>query len=150
MTKDAKGHGSGKRGTALQANGDIHHDGEKVGRAKVDDQPGHLRLADIEIQGKHQGKGIGSAVIRQLQARAQEAQKPMVLTSDAMRGKEAQGRQRALYERLGFEKNTGPGAVSEKVGKKTIREEYAWHPEPPEPSKAINARGDTIKPKGKE
>jgi hypothetical protein len=44
----------------------------------------------------------------------------ITLTSDAMRGKEGQKKNRALYEKLGFIKNTGANK------RKDITEEYYY------------------------
>jgi phage-related protein (TIGR01555 family) len=115
--------------TSVGAGGEIMHQGEKVGRVKLDKSGPAYRIADIEISGSHQGKGIGSSVIKAIQAEARKAGKAVVLSTDAMRGKIAQQGQRRLYSRLGFVPNTGPNRVTEKVGKKTIAEELVWFPD---------------------
>lgn len=126
--RDNDGRFSPGNGVSVSKSGDIHHEGQKVGRLKVDDEPHALRLASIELSPAHQGKGIGSAVIKAVQAHGQNTGRPVTLTPDAARGKEAMERQTKLYNSLGFQENKGSGAVTDKVGKKTFREAMAWHP----------------------
>lgn len=109
-------------------NGAISLGGKTVGRVKYDHGDGQTRIADIQLDPSAQGQGTGSAVIKQIQDEAAARGNPVVLTTDAMRGKAAQADQRRLYERLGFVPNKGTDAVTEKVGGRTIREEYVWRP----------------------
>jgi ribosomal protein S18 acetylase RimI-like enzyme len=113
----------------ISTDGSIKVDGETVGKVKIDETDKFIRVSNIEINPASRNAGIGSDAIRQIQADAASKGKPVVLTTDAMRGKEAQTAQRRLYERLGFVKNKGKEAVSETVGGKAVREEYVWKPE---------------------
>lgn len=111
------------------ADGVLSVGGRAIGRVKLDESnPAYIRLADIQLNGADQGQGHGSAYIRSLQERAAAEGRPIVLSTDAMRGKQAQERQRKLYEGLGFQKNTGPDAVGERIGNRVVREEYVWRP----------------------
>jgi ribosomal protein S18 acetylase RimI-like enzyme len=72
-------------------------DGEPAGRVWVDANTDEVRLLDVTILPEHQGKGIGTTLLRRLQERARTAGVPLrhtVLTSNvgALR----------LYERVGF------------------------------------------------
>jgi ribosomal protein S18 acetylase RimI-like enzyme len=72
-------------------------DGEDVGVLQVEWYVNHVFLALIEVAPAWQGRGIGSAVIRDVQAQAREAELPVTLQV-----LKANGRAKALYERLGF------------------------------------------------
>lgn len=72
--------------------------GEPAGRVWAHEGDGELRLLDISLLPDHQGRGVGTAVLRSLQDRARDAGLPLrhtVLTSNS-------GALR-LYQRLGFE-----------------------------------------------
>jgi ribosomal protein S18 acetylase RimI-like enzyme len=116
----------------ILGDGTIHADGEEVGRIKLDQTGGASRIANVEIWPSYRNQGLGSEVIRQVQERAAADGLPVVLTTDAMRGKAAQVAQRRLYERLGFGPNVGPDAVRERIGKRWVAEEMVWRGEPPE------------------
>ena len=113
--------------------GSITRNGETVGRIKIDDLGDVIRIADIEVNPSQRNSGIGSEAIRQIQEQARERGVPVVLTTDAMRGTDAQQGQRRLYERLGFVENTGPDTVSYKTGRKNISEELVWRPDAAQP-----------------
>jgi len=122
--------------------GEIYRGDTRVGRVRLSETGGSLSIDDIEISPSLRSQGIGSDVIRQLQERARQEGRPLTLTSDAMRGTDAQQRQRSLYERLGFEANTGPGRVSERIGSRNVAPEYVWRGEtvaPVEPDYPIRA-----------
>jgi GNAT superfamily N-acetyltransferase len=74
----------------------IERRGEPIGRLYVEDRGGALWLIDIALMPESQGRGIGTAVLRDLLDQAREAGKPVWLavfkTNPARR----------LYERLGF------------------------------------------------
>jgi GNAT superfamily N-acetyltransferase len=127
----------------VQIRGDeIYRGDTRVGRVRLSETGGSLSIDDIEISPSLRSQGIGSDVIRQLQERARQEGRPLTLTSDAMRGTDAQQRQRSLYERLGFEANTGPGRVSERIGSRNVAPEYVWRGEavaPVEPDYPIRA-----------
>jgi hypothetical protein len=67
-------------------------------------------------------------VIRQIQDEAAARGNPVVLSTDAFRGPRAQADQLRLYQRLGFEPNTGPGQVSERIGGRKVAEDLVWQP----------------------
>ncbi len=83
-----------------QFKGADHHiiilDGEKIGRLYVLRNDREILLVDIALLPKHQGGGVGSGLIRDLQDEARKTGKPVLLhvekTNSALR----------LYERLGF------------------------------------------------
>jgi GNAT superfamily N-acetyltransferase len=120
------------RGVVIADNGALHLGGEQIGRIKLDQAGGAQRIASIEISPSYQNQGLGSEVIRMVQEQAAANGRPVVLTTDAMRGKAAQAGQRRLYERLGFVPNSGPEAVRERIGKRSFAEEMVWRPKPPE------------------
>lgn len=70
--------------------------GRDIGVLEVEDRPEEIFLADIQIDPLEQGKGIGSAVLLDLQRRAVARQVPLTLQVNRA------NRARALYERLGF------------------------------------------------
>lgn len=75
----------------------ILSDDKYVGRLLTENLPEHHHLIDISILPSFQGKGVGTFLITQLQQKAKEENKSMILqvfqTNPA----------RALYERLGFQ-----------------------------------------------
>lgn len=79
----------------------IEHQGLPVGRWLVAQQQQALRIVDIALMPSHQGQGIGSVLIRRLQAEATANRQAIELqvtpTSPA----------RTLYERLGFQASQG-------------------------------------------
>jgi ribosomal protein S18 acetylase RimI-like enzyme len=102
----------------------ILREGKEVGYLKLDETPTAIRIADIEVKAEERNKGFGSEVIREVMAQARKAGKPVVLSTDAMRGGSEQKGQRALYERLGFVKNT-------RLKVDGVKEEYVWEPKAP-------------------
>lgn len=119
--------GSSETSYGIDKDGTIRDaSGSKLGSVKIDEDANSIRIANIEVQEK--GKGVGTSVIKQIQAEAAKKGKPVTLTTDAMRGKEAQEKQLRLYTRLGFVPNKGPDAVYEKIGKKKIYEALVWFP----------------------
>ena len=105
----------------ISETGDVLLGGNPIGRVKIDKMGNATRIADINLLGQHQGQGYGSSVINDIVAQSHANGLPVVLTSDAMRGKANQARQRALYERLGFEKN-------KTLKTDGVREEYVFYP----------------------
>lgn len=71
--------------------------GQDVGMVQVETYQDEIFLALIEVAPQWQGKGIGSAVIRDVQARAREAGLPLTLHV-----LKANPKAKRLYERLGF------------------------------------------------
>ena len=102
--------------------GNIYHGKEIVGSLKLEKEPKYHRLSQININSKHQGKGIGSHIIKTVLKEAHEKNFPVTLTTGAMYGKENQKRQRKLYENLGFEKNKNL------KGEYGVKEEYVSYP----------------------
>lgn len=72
-------------------------EGQDVGVLQVETYVDEIFLALIEVALEWQGKGIGTAVIRDVQARAREAGLPVTLHV-----LKANLKARRLYERLGF------------------------------------------------
>ncbi|HYG57713.1 MAG TPA: GNAT family N-acetyltransferase [Symbiobacteriaceae bacterium] len=91
-------------------------DGCPVGQLLVNRAEQEIRLVDIALLPEYRGKGLGFALVRELQAEAAEAATPIRLQVD--KGNPA----RALYERLGF-------AVT---GENELTCVMAWHPQPDE------------------
>lgn len=73
-------------------------EGQDVGVLKLERYQDELFLALIEVAPAWQGRGLGTAVIRDVQAQAREAGVPVTL--QVLKGNP---RARQLYERLGFE-----------------------------------------------
>lgn len=113
----------------VRADGAIVVQGETVGRIRLSDIEGAIRIADIEIYPSQRNQGIGTAVIRQIQDRAAREGRAVVLSTDAMRGRQAQKDQRRLYARLGFVPNQGPDKIAVKIGARHVAEELIWRPE---------------------
>ena len=88
---------------------EVFQEGNKVGNIDVRNYDDIIHIQDIEINKK--GKGTGTKIFEQLKNEADMEGKKIVLTSDAMRGKEAQSRQRKLYDKL-FTKNKGDNKVN--------------------------------------
>lgn len=99
----------------------LFKNGEKVGNITIEENDKNIYVADIEIDRK--GKGTGTEFFNELKNKADNSGKYIILTSDAMRGKEEQKRQRKFYESLGFIKNKGTNKV------KGISEEYYYKPQ---------------------
>lgn len=84
---------------ARMANGRLHVvevDGQVAGLWEPEERPGALFVANIEFLPAYQGRGIGSAILRQFMADAASRGLPVELT--VLRVNPA----RKLYERLGF------------------------------------------------
>lgn len=73
-------------------------EGQDVGVLKLERYQDELFLALIEVAPDWQGRGLGTAVIRDVQAQAREAGLPVTL--QVLKGNPMA---RRLYERLGFE-----------------------------------------------
>jgi ribosomal protein S18 acetylase RimI-like enzyme len=73
-------------------------DGQPGGRVWLDDsQPQHLHLLDIALLPRHQGSGIGAAVLRQVMEQASRAAKAVTLHVARMNARALE-----FYQRLGF------------------------------------------------
>ena len=72
-------------------------DGRDVGVLRLEERGDTLYVAVIEVAPDAQGRGIGTAVMRRVLARADAEARPV-----GLRVLEANARARALYERLGF------------------------------------------------
>jgi len=70
--------------------------GQPVGLWKLWRQPATWWILQVQVMPEHQGRGIGAALIRALQAEARAAQMPLKLK--VLKSNPAQ----RLYERLGF------------------------------------------------
>jgi GNAT superfamily N-acetyltransferase len=113
---------------SILPDGTIRAGEQDVGRIKLDVDGPALRVADIEIYPSLQRQGYGSEVLRQVQERAAAEGRPVVLSTDAMRGRAAQEGQRRLYERLGFVPNVGPERVGQRIGRRFVAEELVYRP----------------------
>jgi ribosomal protein S18 acetylase RimI-like enzyme len=71
-------------------------DGEPIGRLYVDRSRESIHLVDITLLEQHRSQGVGTELLRRLQAEATAAGVPVTLS--ALRG----GRALSLYRRLGF------------------------------------------------
>ena len=91
----------------------VEADGEAVGRIVLDRRPGEVRIVDIALRETCRGRGIGSSLLRALQADA--AATGRMLGLRVARGNPA-GR---LYARLGFRE----------VAADEMYVEMAWQPE---------------------
>ena len=85
---------------------DIKKTGKVIGYIKLDRSDKNLiRITDIEMN--ISGTGLGTKVIKAIMSEADKKREIVTLTSNAMRGKVGQKKNRELYLRLGFIKNTG-------------------------------------------
>jgi ribosomal protein S18 acetylase RimI-like enzyme len=75
----------------------VQSENQDIGMLVVEDEPGGIRIAEIELLPAWQERGIGSAIIRWLMGKAARTGKPLTLR--VLRVNE---RARALYVRLGF------------------------------------------------
>lgn len=91
----------------------IEHLGDPVGRLVVNLGYSNWRIAELQIRSAAQGSGIGSTVMRRLQAAAARAGVPITL-STPVHGFET----RQLYERLGFRVSSADDVMCQLV----------WHP----------------------
>jgi ribosomal protein S18 acetylase RimI-like enzyme len=85
-------------------------DGQAVGRIVIDRAGNEFRLVDIALLPEHRGRGLGTALIQNLQREAAAAKKPVRLS--VLKGERAF----RLYQRLGFEK----------TGEADLREQMEW------------------------
>ncbi len=90
----------------------IQHGPIDVGRLIVDRTSDAIWLIDISLLPEHRNAGLGARLIRDLQAEAARAGKPVMLHVDKA------NRARHLYERLGFAK----------IFEDEIYLELAWRP----------------------
>jgi GNAT superfamily N-acetyltransferase len=134
----------GGRGVSVLPDGTISAGGNSVGRVKYNHSDQMTRIADIQVDPSYQNQGIGTAAIKQIQDEAAARGNPVVLSTDAFRGKQAQADQLRLYQRLGFSPNTGPDAVSERIGGKKVAEQLVWRP--PEATPSPEATPDVAPP----
>lgn len=79
----------------------IWHEGVPAGQILVARLPGEIRLVDIAVLPRFRGCGLGSALIRELQAEALQTGKPLRLTV-----RKGNVGARRLYERLGIDVTT--------------------------------------------
>lgn len=87
-----------------------------IGILDVDYRPGEIYLSRIEIGPGHQGRGIGSRIIRALLEEAQRKGQDLVL--DVLT---VNRRARALYERLGLAEAARHGDRGAKVTMRSAR-----------------------------
>lgn len=70
--------------------------GEPAGRLYVDEWEGEIRLVDVAILPEFRGQGVGSQLLRDLQAEARRVGKPLRIHVERFNPA------LALYDRLGF------------------------------------------------
>ena len=75
----------------------IEADGEPVGRLYVDRWPEEIRIVDISLLPEFRARGIGSALIRELQREARASTKTLSIHVERF------NRALTLYRRLSFE-----------------------------------------------
>jgi ribosomal protein S18 acetylase RimI-like enzyme len=80
----------------------IRFDGADVGWIVVNTLPDEVRLVEIMIMPELRGRGIGTAVVREILAAAGDAGKPVRLSVNLMNRAAIR-----LYERLGFRRTGG-------------------------------------------
>jgi ribosomal protein S18 acetylase RimI-like enzyme len=76
----------------------VELDRERVGMIQLHEYADRLEVGEIQIQPSHQGRGIGTRLLRDVQARA-HAQRKTVALSTGLKNVRAV----RLYERLGFQ-----------------------------------------------
>jgi ribosomal protein S18 acetylase RimI-like enzyme len=92
-----------RRGAFAQGRGQIVQiDGEDAGWLFLADGPDEIRIVDIVIAQARSGQGAGTAVIRDILAKAAATGKPVRLSVNAMNAGAAR-----LYRRLGFTRTGG-------------------------------------------
>lgn len=74
----------------------VQHEGEAVGRLFVDRAPDGIRIVDVSLLQGHRGRGVGTGIVRALQAEAAARGVPLRLS---VRRENPAAR---LYARLGF------------------------------------------------
>ncbi len=75
----------------------IEVEGARVGMAQLLDHADSIEIGEIQIQPAHQGRGIGSRVLRDTMAGAQVLGKKVSLSTGLQNHRAV-----SLYERLGF------------------------------------------------
>ncbi len=75
----------------------VEVDGTPAGRLYVDRWPEEIRIVDISLLPEFRARGIGSALIRELQREASASAKTLSIHVERF------NRARSLYRRLGFE-----------------------------------------------
>ena len=85
----------------------IERGGEAIGRLYVDDSEGGILLVDIALLPESRGRGIGTAIVRDLLEQGRQAGRAVRLS--VFRTNKA----RRLYERVGFKPAGSAGAYDE-------------------------------------
>ena len=70
--------------------------GERAGRLYVARWPDEVRIMDLAVVAEHRSRGIGTALLRRLQAEAEAASRKLSIHVERF------NRALRLYERLGF------------------------------------------------
>jgi ribosomal protein S18 acetylase RimI-like enzyme len=81
----------------------ILHNGQAAGRLRVARLPAEIRMVDLALLPEQRGEGIGTALLQDLMAEAQQARKPLTLHVEVFNPA------LHLYERLGFVKREDRG-----------------------------------------
>jgi ribosomal protein S18 acetylase RimI-like enzyme len=75
----------------------IEVNGERVGMIQIFDETNAVQVGEIQVLSSHQNRGVGTAVLRDVIARAQESNKSVRLSVGLKNDKAYR-----LYRRLGF------------------------------------------------
>ncbi|UHC15074.1 GNAT family N-acetyltransferase [Methylobacterium currus] len=76
----------------------LERTGQAVGRVLIDLGRADWRLSELQVAAAARGKGIGTDLVRSLQAAAERVRLPITLSTPMVGATDG----RALYERLGF------------------------------------------------
>lgn len=101
-----------------EAKTDIIYQDKRIGYIKTSIKNNIINIDDIEVY--KSGTQSGTNAIRDVIHKADNEGLIVTLTSDAMRGKSGQKKNRELYTKLGFIKNSG------KNKRKDISEEFYY------------------------
>jgi hypothetical protein len=88
---------------------DIFYNDKVIGYIKISQYNDFINIDDIQVF--KSGTKSGTKAILEMINKAKEENKIITLTSDAMRGKDNQKKNRNLYLSLGFIKNSGKNKI---------------------------------------
>jgi len=89
----------------------IEIDGKQIGQVTTTRDGNIINIDDIEVSKSRTGKG--TETLQSFMQKADDEGLIITLTSDAMRGKESQKKNRELYKKLGFTKNSGKDRIKD-------------------------------------
>jgi len=99
---------------------DILFKNKVIGYISYTEDGQFFHIEDVQVF--KSGTGSGTKAIKKIINMAKKKNKTVILTSDAMRGKDIQKKNRKLYLQLGFTKNSGKNKI------KGIQEEFYLKP----------------------